>query len=304
MPAANSILQGRPSRATAARNERAALSILGDYDAPTQGPLHEVPMPQQMNPLQTRARGAERVSARAWLRRLEVVAALSALSIACGSAQSNGHAPGGGSAGVGLAGDASAGHNSAGGAGASAGSAGAIGDSGGGASGGNQAKGGAASGASGTSGSGGKGGAGAAGGNGGSGGATLTPTCPATAPLGASPCVPGGPICYYEDCAGAGRTVASCQKQGMPGFSWSVETAACATVQCFGIPGALSCASGQVCSVTQGGAISGMCVQSTCGSGPITCECAHAACTDCTTYGGTEQGFTVTCNTCPQGGCP
>lgn len=205
---------------------------------------------------------------RVWLRMLGAVASLS-LSVACGSAQSDQQSSGAGSAGA----------------------SGSVGLAGGGSSGG----------AVEAAGSGGKGGAGGA--SGGSGGVAQTPACPAVPPPGATSCDSDGQVCFYEDCAGLGRTVATCQKLGGPRDSWSLQSAACGPVQCVGLPSAMSCASGQVCSVNESGTIAGMCAQSACGTGPLTCACAHASCTNCAISGSVEQGFTVTCNNCPQGGC-
>jgi len=273
--------------------------------------------PWEMNPFQTRDRRPEWIPACARSSRLTVIAVLS-LSTACGSSPSDTNGSGsagtaGTKEGVGLAGggasDAAGGHNGGGSAGASGGSAGVPSGSSG-ASGVNSDARGGSAGAGGcvaAAGSGGRGdagagGAGAGGASGGTGGAQA-PACPAAAPVGASSCDWDGQVCFYEDCAGAGRTVATCQKLGAPGFSWSLHNTACGTVHCSGLPGTMTCASGQVCSVTQSGTISGMCAQSTCGAGPITCECAQASCTNCAIAGSTEQGFTVTCNNCPQGGC-
>ena len=269
--------------------------------------------PSEMNPLRTRDRKPQWIPARARLRMLTGIAVLS-LGTACGSSQgdpqrSAAAGTAGTTEGVGLAGggasNAAGGHGGSGSAGLSGGSAG-VPDGGGGASGGNTDARGGSAGAGGSAvgaAGGGKGGAGAGGTSGGTGGAAQAPACPTTAPVGASSCDWNGQLCFYEDCAGAGRTIATCQKLDSAGFSWSLHNTACGTVHCSGLPGNMSCASGQVCSVSQSGTISGVCEQSACGAGPITCECAHASCTNCAILGSTEQGFTVTCNNCPQGGC-
>ena len=262
-----------------------------------------------MNPLHAMDRAAEIASMRILLRALALAAALS-LSIACGSAQSDRPLSGAaGTAGAlddgGGAGNAAAGQSGSGSAGASAGNGdakgGAVGTGGSAGVGGIVAE--VGSTAAGVGGSSANGGAGASGASAGSGGVVQAPTCPAIAPASASPCERAGQVCFYEDCAGAGRTVANCQNLSSPGLSWSVQSAACGTVRCSGLPGMMTCASGQVCFVSQGGTISGMCEPSSCGTGPITCECAHASCGDCAISGNTQQGFTVTCNNCPQGGC-
>jgi hypothetical protein len=232
----------------------------------------------------------------ACFRALAVFAALS-LSVACGSSQSEQQTSTAGAAGAsgsvesaGSGAGGGSGHDAGGSGGANGGSAGAAGDAG---------KGGAGSG--GTSGSGGTlgsgGTSGSAGATGGGGGGAQAPACPPTAPASASACTANGQRCFYEDCAGAGRTAASCN-----GSSWTVQTGACGVVQCIGLPGGMNCASGRICAVSFSGSIGGMCNPSSCGKGPVTCDCA-GACANCAIAGSVEQGVTVTCNNCPQGGC-
>ncbi|HKO50384.1 MAG TPA: hypothetical protein VJV79_21825, partial [Polyangiaceae bacterium] len=139
---------------------------------------------------------------------------------------------------------------------------------------------------------GGKGGTGG-GAAGGAGAPTLG--CPATPPVVGSACASNHEACFFEDCSGVGRTAATCE-----GGTWTVRTTACGAVQCL----SGTCSSGQICAVTQGGAQIATCVESTCGTGPLTCACAGASCSICSIGGTIEQGITVTCNTCPQGGCP
>jgi hypothetical protein len=222
------------------------------------------------------------------------VAGCSSGSSSSGGPNGSAGASSAGSAGEGTGGSgASAGHGgtNVGVAGHDQGVAGASGASGTGGAGG-------AGGSVGMAGGGGKGGAGAGGAAGGSGGSAQAPACPATPPTAASSCASNGQECFYEDCAGAGLTAATCGNG-----SWAVQTGACAAVNCFGLPSPMSCAAGQVCSVSESGSIGAMCVESTCGSGPVTCECAHTTCVSCLIQGSVLQGVTVTCNNCPQGGC-
>lgn len=228
------------------------------------------------------------------------------LSMACGSSQSDQLSAGGGAAGMGATGAAAAagqagsnaaGDHSGGAAGASGAMSGAAGVSAG-----NGGSSGATSGAAGALSGGGNTDLGAAGAS--DGGSTQVLACPAKPPSFSDSCNAEGRVCSYEDCAGLGRTVAKCERLGSARLTWGVQTVACGAVHCLGLPGQMSCAAGQICTVSEGGTISGTCTTSTCGSGPVTCACAHAACTDCAIAGSTEQGFTVTCNTCPQGGCP
>lgn len=256
-----------------------------------------------MNPLRFAVREA-RSYARP--RALAVIAALS-LSIACGSEggqrAAGGDVAGTSASGAGAGSDA-AGHNGGGAAGASGAANGGFA----GASAGNSGASGGAAGAQSSGGTGGAGAGGATAGGGGAtaggGGATQLMPCPANPPGASESCNAGGVVCSYEDCAGAGRTVATCGQQGGARLTWTTRTAACGAVQCLGLPSAMGCTSGQICSVSEGGTISGMCAESSCGTGPVTCACAHASCTDCLVSGSVEQGFTVTCNNCPQGGCP
>jgi hypothetical protein len=122
--------------------------------------------------------------------------------------------------------------------------------------------------------------------------------CPAALPSSGSACLIIGE-CFYEDCAGSGRSAATCSNG-----AWAVQTAACAATHCIGAGSSPSCAPGQICSISEGGTLVSMCNESTCGTGPVTCACAGALCTNCSITGSVTQGVTVTCNSCPQGGCP
>jgi hypothetical protein len=216
------------------------------------------------------------------------------LCVACGSAQTDPHPAADGSSGT---------SGSSGASGSNSGASGSAGNgqSGGGAGGEGTAhagssNGGASGGASGTSGSAGKGGGSAGGETGGAGGMTVIPSCPATPP-GASSCASNAQECFYEDCAGVGRSVATCTNG-----TWSVQRAACGAVECSAYPASKSCASGQICSVSEGGALLASCIENHCGTGPVTCECA-ASCASCSILGSLEQGVTVICGACPSGTC-
>jgi len=212
-----------------------------------------------------------------------VLTALSNLALACGSSTTNSNKDAVGASGAGGgAGHASAGHAGSGSQSGAGSSSGGAANAGGGSTIGGAAGGGAA-------------GAGSGGAKQGAGGGAATTTCPATVPPGGTACTFIGSTCFYEDCSGIGRSTAQCA-QG----KWLTDTKPCAEVACH----STQCASGQMCGIAQGGAFLTMCTQPTCGSGPITCECAHAPCSDCTITGDATQGITLMCNTCPQGGCP
>jgi hypothetical protein len=127
---------------------------------------------------------------------------------------------------------------------------------------------------------------------GGSGGAVSPGTCPATPPTAGEPCN-DPPRCFYDACPGGNRTLATCNNN-----SWTVEEGTSCAVECSGF--ALACPAGTFCRVNQGGALSAQCERYTCGSGPVTAACTP----NCAVTYSLEAGVTVTCNTCPQGGCP
>jgi hypothetical protein len=127
-------------------------------------------------------------------------------------------------------------------------------------------------------------------------------TCPATAPQSGSNCdVPV--TCVYEDCAGAGRTIATCVAGSVSSPRWTVTTGACTVVTC-PTPSSVTCPAGQVCLVLAGGAFLAQCVSNTCGTSAITCDCIQSCSGVCTVNASALTGATVSCNTCPQGGCP
>lgn len=116
------------------------------------------------------------------------------------------------------------------------------------------------------------------------------PACPQSSPADGSPCgpVPVTQTCYYEDCAGKGRTIATCT----PGESnWKVTTTPCTTVACEADPASaqgIICAEGKVCIIAARDS-SGIpalpalaCVDHTCGTGPITPECISSSYGTCT----------------------
>ena len=221
---------------------------------------------------------------RVWL---PCVAALVLSVAACGSTATEQPAAASGAAGAAQGGSASGNGGSSSGAAGTTNAHGGNGQSG---------SGGASGGAGGTSSVAGKGGAGAAGAGGVGGGAATVPPCPGTAPVSAARCGSNSQVCFYEDCAGAGRSVATCTNG-----SWSVEVGACAAVQC-AYPVSMSCVSGQICSVTAGGALLARCVENGCGKGAITCACA-SSCSSCSIAGSVSQGVTVSCNSCASATC-
>jgi Kazal-type serine protease inhibitor domain len=122
----------------------------------------------------------------------------------------------------------------------------------------------------------------------------ISPTCPSTPPTNASSCGSTNMTCFYDNCPSTGRTQANCA-----GGAWTVQTAACGTLNCI----SRTCPSGQMCLVTEGGAVGVQCVDNSCGHGPVTPECGTTI-GNCVVNATLTSGVTITCNTCPQGGCP
>jgi len=139
--------------------------------------------------------------------------------------------------------------------------------------------------------SGGAGGA-ATGGATGTGGAPPA-SCPGAAPQAGAACTTST-TCYYEDCTDAGRTVAMCASG-----AWMVTTAPCGSTICMG----MTCPAGQICVESGGGALLVSCVQSTCGTGPISCGCLQSCAGSCSLSGSAQSGFILYCNTCTSNQC-
>jgi hypothetical protein len=97
--------------------------------------------------------------------------------------------------------------------------------------------------------------------------------CPQTAPKNGSACSSSNGTCYYEDCAGAGRSLATCVAG-----AWQVETAACSSYRCE-VPntegGGLTCTAGQICVITTNTSfnVTPTCVDQTCGTHPMDTDC-------------------------------
>jgi hypothetical protein len=116
--------------------------------------------------------------------------------------------------------------------------------------------------------------------------------CPPVVPENGSACV-GDAECYYDACPEGLRAIARCSDG-----AWNVETGASCNVECAGVD--QRCDPGEICHVQAGGALLADCVENGCGPRAILEECAG----NCPIFFSLETGATVTCNTCPQGGCP
>jgi len=134
--------------------------------------------------------------------------------------------------------------------------------------------------------------------NGGGSGGDSGSACPPEPPVNGGTCEGLGLGCAYEDCDGAGRSIAQCT-QG----TWFVDTGACGeAVNCSA--GSDVCAAGEICLVMAGGALLSECVPNTCDGEAVTCDCIESCVGECPVYGTVEMGITITCNTCPSGLCP
>lgn len=97
--------------------------------------------------------------------------------------------------------------------------------------------------------------------------------CPQTAPSNGSGCSKANGTCYYEDCAGAGRTLATCNAG-----TWQVQSAACSAFACQAPGkdgGVLTCAAGQICVVMTSTSfnVTPSCESHTCGTGAMSTDC-------------------------------
>lgn len=129
-------------------------------------------------------------------------------------------------------------------------------------------------------------------------------TCPDAAPTNGSACevCAATPACTYSDCAGAGRTVATCYAG-----AWEVTTEACDATDCDG----LTCGD-MVCLTIQGQAAGDKrCVDDPCAGAALTCECAMSLCTGefnadaCKVVGPNHVSCHATSSGCtPDGICP
>lgn len=135
------------------------------------------------------------------------------------------------------------------------------------------------------------------------------PTCPQTPPTNATACGGVDFRCAYEDCAGAGRSQATCASG-----TWTTQTAACTTTTCPGagaMTSTLTCAAGKLCvRTTSGGGVymvQPACVDNACGKGPIAPQCLPSLSGSCSaSY--SLSGVEINCSlpsSCGQGqgGC-
>ncbi len=131
----------------------------------------------------------------------------------------------------------------------------------------------------------------------GAGGATGSP-CPATPPTNGAACSAFVETCYYEECAGRGRTLADC-----PLGVWRVSTGPCSSQVCTRLAGGLSvtCAAGEICLGWCGS--DARCTTHTCGTGPLSKECISGATGYCTLSGSVSDGMRLQCQSSPGTGC-
>jgi hypothetical protein len=147
---------------------------------------------------------------------------------------------------------------------------------------------GGAAGRTGTGGAGSGGRAGTGGSTGGAGGAG--PRCPTSLPPAGTECRDlGGIQCFYEDCSTHGRTSATC-----PAGVWESHSSPCGPAIC---QHGANCPVGQICMQNVGGAVTTLCMDNPCGTGPVSCACLGCSQT-CQAYWSEASGIRVTCNIC------
>lgn len=133
-----------------------------------------------------------------------------------------------------------------------------------------------------------------------------TATCPSAAPANGTNCGSNALSCVYQDCAGAGRTQATCQ-----GGTWDVQTVTCDSVSCKGGGLAISgviCGPGQICVHTTeaGGAyrITPSCATNNCGSSPVSLSCVQGLSGSCTVRSDSEISCSMPLNCGGSTSCP
>jgi len=137
----------------------------------------------------------------------------------------------------------------------------------------------------------GTGGSGGAGTGGGGGAGAPAATCPMSPPATGAPCSAPTRSCFYDACPAGPRALSVCS-----GDSWTTQTGSSCDLSC----GTLMCNPGEICLVLAGGSLSYNCMPNGCGTGPVAELCAGG----CPIVYSLEGGVQVSCNTCPQGGCP
>lgn len=118
------------------------------------------------------------------------------------------------------------------------------------------------------------------------------PRCPVQLPKAGAACDNPAMDCSYVDCKGVGQTSVHCYRG-----KTILETTPCAAFAC---GGGAECHGDQICVERQDGSHSTRCIENSCGTKAVSCECAGSVCKadTCST-----QGRTVRCGgTCS--GCP
>ena len=105
--------------------------------------------------------------------------------------------------------------------------------------------------------------------------------CPSIAPTEGAPCSEPNLDCVYDECPSSGEVYAHCSRAR----TFVVSTLGCANCQ------GRACDEGSVCAARQAGA-SVECIAHTCGTGPLTCDCASGVGVACTLGGDFNALFT------------
>jgi hypothetical protein len=128
-------------------------------------------------------------------------------------------------------------------------------------------------------------------------------TCPQARPTADGALCGGydGSTCVYQDCAGLGRTEATCL-----GGTWRITTIACDSTKCAG-NATLYCAAGKIClrTTSGGGAyiVTPSCMENTCGASPVSLQCIQGLSGSCSVVSDVEidcyQPTICTAGICP-----
>lgn len=98
--------------------------------------------------------------------------------------------------------------------------------------------------------------------------------CPESPPVAGQACDPGA-RCVYDRCASDGIVRATCAAGDGGDATWSIASEACAP--CNG----RACSDGSLCIERRGGALITDCAPHACGDGPLDCDCACGAGSEC-----------------------
>jgi hypothetical protein len=127
---------------------------------------------------------------------------------------------------------------------------------------------------------------------------SISSPCPGEPPVANSPC-PGeaaSASCFYQECAGTGRTHATCSDG-----AWSVVSSPCSAFACSNGSGSVECGLDQFCiDPIAGDPQPPYCADNECGDGVVGADCA---CGTPSESASAEGGIILNCSTCGQPVC-